>query len=731
MKLNIYVFILFISTALSAILSYMSWKKRPAKCAASLSALMMFISIWISCQLIYIISISQETKIFWHEVKYVPIAAASIGFLYLIAEYTNRPKLITKKVLIILSIIPLITFIIMLTNDYHNLFRTEISFVRVNNFDIITTQNGNWFWVNTGYVYLLLFKGLLLMLLEYIYLPKLYRKQAIIIILATLIPWIYNFLYLVKLQYFIYVDITPVAFLLTGLLAFWGLFRYKFLELVPIAKELVFDSIEDMVIVLDNQMRIVDMNLSAKKLLEIDGFKAIGMDLNHLMPKLSEIIDSKTKRSIDERKITIQNEYTKKHFEVKRTLILDKRHRKVGHQILLHDITEREKIMKEIKASSERAKAANRAKSMFLANMSHEIGTPMNGILGMIDVMQSSIEDNEQKENLDIIKSSAQSLLALMNDILDYSKIEARKMKLEEIEFNLKALVEKSIMLFSYRAKEKGLELICNIGDDIPEQLIGDPLRLRQIINNLISNAVKFTPKGFIKAYVEAFQHIEDKIILRFTFEDTGIGIPREKVQSLFNSFEQIDSSTTRKYGGSGLGLAIVKDLVELMNGNIEVNSEINKGSSFMVNIPFKISTVEEKALNQIDDPKKNKKKDLDQSSINILLAEDNKVNQLIMTKMFRKNGAKVEIAENGEIVLEKLEKSSFNIILMDVQMPLLDGYDTTRRIRAKNIDIPIIALTANALKSHRKKCIECGMNDYIAKPVSYEKIIGIIKKHT
>lgn len=728
MNLNIYTFILLAAVVISVIISYMSWKRRPAKGATSLSLLMVLISMWIVCQLVYITSINQATKIFWHEVKYVPIAAVPIAFLYLIAEYTNRKKLIDKRTLMLLSIIPIITFIIMLTNEYHGLFRQQISFVKVNNVDVIVTQNGKWFWVNTGYVYLLIFKGLLLLLLEYIYLPKLYRKQARIIIVATLIPWIYNALYLARLQYLIFVDVTPLAFSLTGLLAFWGLFRYKFLDLVPIAKELVFDSIEDMVIVLDNQMRIVDINLSAKKTFGIDSIKIIGMTLSDAMPRLDKIINDKNKLSIDERKITLKNGYIEKQFEVRSTVIIDKKCRKVGHQILLHNITERERIMEEIKASRKKAEAANKSKSIFLANMSHEIRTPMNGILGMIDVMTQSIEDNEQKENLEIIQKSAQSLLVLINDVLDYSKIESGKMQLEKIDFDVKQLVEYSVKLFAFQGKERGLKILCEFDEDIPDRLTGDPLRLRQVINNLVSNAVKFTSRGCIFVEVKILECLERELVLRFVVRDTGIGMPKEKIECLFNSFEQIDSSTTRKYGGTGLGLAIVKELTELMNGNIKVESQINKGSSFIVDIPFMVSKKPEK--NSVETVI-TRDRELNLNKVSILLAEDNRVNQLIMIKMFKKNGMEIEIADNGKEVLEKLEERYFDIIFMDIQMPVLDGYETTKKIRERNIDIPIIALTANALKGDKEKCLARGMNDYISKPVSFQKVIEIVDRHT
>ncbi|MCT4564239.1 MAG: ATP-binding protein [Maledivibacter sp.] len=724
MNIKIYIFLLFLATLVSSIITYISYKRKRNKGPKSLPALMMAITHWTLCQLIQIFSTSHNTIFFWHELKHVGIVIVPVAFLSLVGEYTNRKKLHDKRTILLLMIIPVLTLIIMITNGFHGLFRESIQFIKIDNVEIINSKLGVWFWFNAIYSYLLIWAGLILLLVKFINLPKLYRKQARVIIAGTSIPLIWNILYLLFYKDVIYVDITPLAFSLTGIIIFWGLFRYKLLDLVPIARELVFESIEDMVIVLDNNKRIVDMNFSAKKILGHNEFKIIGSSASEILSKLMGLTDRNIE--IVDKNIILTYKDEKRYFELRDTQIYDKRNKAIGSLILLHDITEHKRIMEQLRASREKAEAANRAKSNFLANMSHEIRTPMNGVLGMIDLMKSSQIDEEQKANLEIMKNSAHALLTILNDILDYSKVEAGKMELENTDFNVKKMVKDIVKIFSYQASEKNINLSWDIDKEIPDMLVGDPLRLRQIISNLISNSVKFTPnKGCIEATVKGIKKNSEEIVLQFVIKDTGIGIPKEKIKNLFNSFEQIDSSRTRKYGGTGLGLAIVKRLVELMKGSIKVESELNKGSKFSINIPFHTSDQYIKTKEKVKVPIINGMKD-----INILLAEDNKVNQLIMKKMFVKRGWEVTIAEDGQMVLQELENKNFDIIFMDIQMPILDGYETTIEIRKKGISTPIIALTANAMEEDRQKCLNSGMDDFISKPVIYSNIAEIMNKY-
>ncbi|WP_432665501.1 histidine kinase N-terminal 7TM domain-containing protein [Wukongibacter baidiensis] len=727
MNLYIYSSILIIAAMASLGTAYMSWKKRPAIGSVSISILMICISEWIICQLLYMLTKNHGIRLFWNELKFLGVVTLPVTLLALVAEYTNRKKLIKKKIILFLLIIPIITLIMILTNKYHGLFRYNIEFINIRGREILVSEYGVWFWVHTAYSYILLFKSLLFLILQYIYLPRAYKGQARIIIIGALIPWIYNIIYFVFLNEKNIIDITPLSFSLTGIIAFWGVFRYKLLDLSPIAKDLVFESIEDIAIVLDTRMRVVDINLAARNTFEQEDNQIIGKLIYEILPEWSYISNGEGEINGNDKKLVLTRSQQERHFEVRNTIVCDQENRKVGYLILLHDITELERIMSEIEASRIKAEEANRLKSIFLANMSHEIRTPMNGVLGMIDIMESSKLEEEQRENLGIIKDSAESLLLIINDILDYSKIESGKMNLEKIEFDVKKLIEHSVKMFTAKASEKKIELVCDIEKEVPEVLIGDSLRIRQIMNNLISNAIKFTLKGTIVVKIKTVRYFNDEVLLRFIVEDSGIGIPSEKRDTLFNSFEQVDSSTTRKYGGTGLGLAIVKKLVELMKGSIEVESAINNGSTFTVEIPFKVQKKAEviKEIEETLEPNI-----IDRRKTTILLAEDNQVNQLIMKKMLQKNGLNVEIAQNGKVVLEKLENEAFDIIFMDVQMPILDGYETTSIIRARNIDIPIIALTANAMEGDREKCLNSGMNDYLSKPVMSRKLLEMIDKY-
>src|SRR6185503_13634017 len=381
-----------------------------------------------------------------------------------------------------------------------------------------------------------------------------------------------------------------------------------------------------------------------------------------------------------------------------------------------HYIDELRTTEETLKKEKERAEASEKTKQLFLANMSHEIRTPMNGILGFAKLMEESLKDEELLEYVRIIIKSGDDLLVILNDILDFERMEAGKVTFETIPFNLREVIHSIITMVKVKSKQKNLYVRYHVDKQIPEMLSGDSVRLNQVLLNLISNAIKFTKDGGVNISVSCVQESKTRMILEFAIKDTGIGIPLDKQGKVFESFEQAAADTTRKFGGTGLGLAIVKQLVELQGGEVWVNSEPGSGSNFGFRLPFEKGTVEDKAIHT-DKP------DIvvdEKYHPRVLIVEDNPINRMLVIKVLEKWGFQTDIAENGQIALDKYSENDYNIILMDLQMPVKDGYETTQDIRALKSakkDVPIIAMTAHAIKSERERCLAIGMNDFIPKP--------------
>ncbi|MDI6033475.1 response regulator [Flavobacterium sp. LB2P84] len=500
--------------------------------------------------------------------------------------------------------------------------------------------------------------------------------------------------------------------------------------------------------------KITDMNNASVKVTGITRLKLIGTDFFDYFTepqKAREVYQKVFKKGfVADSPLILRHKNGKLiHVLFNGSVYKDDKKNVLGAAIVARDVTDQKRIETELieakvfaelateiaeeaKINAENAtiiaENAVKAKQQFLSNMSHEIRTPMNAIIGFTKVLLRTDITDKQKEYLNAIKISGDALIVLINDILDLAKVDAGKMTFEKTPFKMKSSIAAMLHLFETKIQEKNLKLVKEYDSKIPDVLVGDPIRLHQIILNLVSNAVKFTSKGKITVSVDLLHEDDDKVILKFAVTDTGIGISEEKIGTIFENFQQASSGTSRLYGGTGLGLAIVKQLIEPQSGTIRVNSTIHKGSTFSFTLPFQKtnSNVElENELAEIDSEIKN---------IKVLVVEDIALNQLLMKTLLDDFGFELDIAENGKIAIEKLQEKDYDIILMDLQMPEMNGFEATKYIRnTMHSTIPIIALTADVTTVDLDKCKAVGMNDYIAKPVDetvlYNKIIGTLKK--
>ena len=414
----------------------------------------------------------------------------------------------------------------------------------------------------------------------------------------------------------------------------------------------------------------------------------------------------------------------------------------LGVVIVARDVTDQKRIETELieakvfaelatliaEEAKSKAEDAMKAKQQFLSNMSHEIRTPMNAIIGFTKVLIKTHLTDKQNEYFNAIKVSGDALIVLIDDILDLAKVDSGKMTFEQTPFKIATSLSAMLHLFETKIQDKNLQLFKNYDSKIPEVLVGDPVRLHQIILNLVSNALKFTIKGEITVSVDLVHEDNEIVIIQFAVTDTGIGIAAEKIPTVFENFQQATNGTSRLYGGTGLGLAIVKQLVETQGGNIQVESKIDQGSTFSFTLPFrktKAKAKSEKVITQLNSEIKN---------IKVLVVEDIALNQLLMKTLLDDFKFERDIAENGKIAIELFQKNSYDIILMDLQMPIMNGFEATDYIRnTLKSNIPIIALTADVTTIDLAKCKTVGMNDYISKPVDekilYSKIVGLVKK--
>ena len=503
----------------------------------------------------------------------------------------------------------------------------------------------------------------------------------------------------------------------------------------------IHDNVADAIITINDQGTIESFNRAAERIFGYEAREVIGRNVNVLMPTpdrdahdahLDRYLKTGVGALIGQgREMTARlKDGTTLPIELSvGEMLIDGQRMFTG---IIRDITERKQSEEAMRRAKEMAENASRMKSAFLANMSHEIRTPMNGVIGMTDLVLDSDLSPEQRERLSLAKSSAEHLLTVIDDILDFSKIEAGKLAIRAEDIDLRQCLDQTLHALGIKAREKGLTLTLDMAGDVPDRIHVDGARLRQVLVNLIDNAIKFTETGRVSVTVDTAGGPTSDC-LHFCIEDTGIGIPPDKLEHIFDAFNQGDSSITRRFGGTGLGLAISRRLVELMGGQIRVESAPGRGSRFHFTMRYSAARPSGAAASASDGKPPPGPSSAAPAAARVLLAEDNAVNQKVTVQLLEKRGHTVAVAADGEAAIEAWQKGGFDLILMDVMMPGLDGLGATRRIRAieagSDGHIPILALTANAMQGDREKCLEAGMDGYLAKPIRADVLYGEIER--
>ena len=509
-------------------------------------------------------------------------------------------------------------------------------------------------------------------------------------------------------------------------------------------------SIPDAVISADPQHRIVTWNVAAERIFGLPAAEALGQALDAFLPEAAVIIDRARQRTVEAAEVggampgaspqqTTAQRADGQALQVEMNISEWVQDGQTYFTLIVRDVSERLRLVEELKIAKDEAERASQAKSTFLANMSHEIRTPMNAVLGLTHLALRQATDERGRDYLERIQQSAQHLLGIIDDILDFSKIEADKLSLEHIDFSLAAVLENFSNLIVDKATAKGLKLSIEVGPDVPDALVGDPLRLGQILINYGNNAVKFTERGEIQVRVERLEQGAQDVVLRCAVRDTGIGLSPEHRQRMFQSFHQADPSTSRQYGGTGLGLAIAARLADMMGGQVGVDSRLGEGSTFWFSARFGLAAAAAPTSADGGLPVLAAPGGIDTIApgtaearrARVLVVDDNEVNLLIAGEMLSYAGAEVHTAEDGVQALQRLQSETFDLVFMDMQMPVMDGLEATRRIRARTEGprVPIVAMTANALPADRERCLQAGMDDVITKPIDPDRLVAVVRR--
>lgn len=592
-----YIILLLTGVLISVWLGMAIWSRRPGTGIIPFVVMAIGLTIWTSASLGRLIATPLLFKIVFSHIMYLGITIVPAAWLSFILEYTGKQKWVTRRLIMFLAIEPILLQLIMLTNSLHSGFWIDPELVTIDGLIIFQSTAGIIFWTHAIYSYILLLISCVVLLHTLIKSPHLYRGQIFYLLIGVFAPWVANIVFITGLSPLpSYIDLTPLAFAITVASVAWSMYRFRLLDLIPIARDVIVDSMEDAILVLDMSNRILDVNPSAVKLLSKPIDQIVGKPIIEVVPHRAELIRSFQDMGDGKREFEIDIDGTTSYFELRMSIINNRKQVETGRIVTLNDITVLKESYFALQRANEQAQEMTRLKSQFLATMSHELRTPLNAIIGYTELQLAGIVgelSETQQQYQERVFANAQHLLSLINDVLDLSKIEAGRMELIAEPFKLRQWADEIIQQNSVLAEEKKLKFVHQIDKRFPEELIGDAGRLKQIIINLLSNAIKFTPEGQVSLTIDYCNQEKWAI----TVVDTGIGIPPHKLETIFDEFHQVDNSSTREYSGTGLGLAIVRKLAISMGGNVRVESTIGEGTQFSVTLPLTVNELEKSEI--------------------------------------------------------------------------------------------------------------------------------------
>jgi len=735
MYFNVYTIPVIASVFILCILAFNIRKLKTTPGATCFSMLLVATAIYSLFYVLEISSTSVNTVLIFYKMEYLGVSMIPFFFLFFAMNYAGKKHWMSASLTAVLLIVPLTTILLVFTTEFHDLFHKGFYMVNDGLFPVLTYEPGIWYWVQQSYSILCIITGMSLLLSMLLGTAPAFRKQTLFVIVGSMVPFLTLLLFLTGMSPW-GIDPTPFSMTLSSLIIFVGLTRHKLFDLAPLARSLLFENVPDGVIVLDKEQRVVDLNHSATTYLQMNA-SDMGRHVSELAEPWRDLL-SKGSDATVKSSTEFRNEAEGSVFwlHVIFLPLHDKYGNTRGQMVILSNITERKNTEEELleknrllKDATEHANSmaahaemASSAKSQFLAIMSHEMRTPLNGVIGFSDLLMQTDLTESQMQYMQAVYSSAISLLDLINDVLDLSKIEAGKLDLNPEKTDLIELCEQIMDIVKYRAHEKGLELLLNIPADLPRYIVADRLRLKQVLVNLLGNAVKFTEHGEVELKVEASPVPgTDAAELTFSVRDTGIGIAKENQSRIFSSFSQADGSITRRYGGTGLGLTISNMLLGKMGSRLELESEPGEGSMFRFTVRFPAETG-----GTVEGP--------DLSNVRrVLIVDDNAASCSILANMLLSAGIRADVAADGAAALDMVDaKTDYDLVIVDQDMPSMDGLELVRIMRerpgfASGKQAFILLHDSSDSSSVHKDLKELGIRSILAKPVRMSQFFETI----